>query len=145
MTDTQRLKFSGHCLCGSVSFNCIAEPEFPHCCHCDDCRRAGGGVYGCFVYVSAESLQVTGEMHSYRHKNDQGSTMTKYFCPSCGSHMIGSNSRKPERRSVWVGVIDDASWFKPEAYLYESKILFHTPVNPTAETFEKMPGARIVS
>ena len=67
MTDTEISKFSGHCLCGSVSFECSAEPEFPHCCHCDDCRRASGGVYGSFVYVSAKALQVTGEMRSYEH------------------------------------------------------------------------------
>ena len=86
-----------------------------------------------------KTLQVTGEMRSYEHQSDQGSTMTKYFCPSCGSHMIGSNSRKPERRSVWVGVIDDASWFKPQAYLYASKKLPHTPVDPEVEAFDKMP------
>ena len=97
------------------------------------------GFYGSFVYVSAQDLQVTGEMRSYEHQSDQGSTMTKYFCPSCGSHMIGSNSRKPERRSVWVGVIDDASWFRPQAYLYASKKLPHTPVDPEVETFDKMP------
>ena len=140
MTDTETSNFSGHCLCGSVSFDCSAEPELPHSCHCDDCRRAGGGVYGSFVYVSEDSLQVTGEMRSYEHQSGRGSTMTKYFCPSCGSHMIGSNSRKPGRRSVWVGVIDDASWFKPQAYFYTSKQLPHTPVDPETETFDKMPG-----
>jgi len=139
MPDTATSNFSGHCLCGSVNFECSAEPEFPHSCHCDDCRRATGWFYGSFVYVSVQDLQVTGEMRSYEHQSDQGSTMTKYFCPSCGSHMIGSNSRKPERRSVWVGVINDASWFRPQAYLYASKKLLHTPVDPQVETFEKMP------
>ena len=138
MMDTETSKFSGHCLCGLVRFECNAKPEFQVCCHCDDCRRASGRVYGSFVYVSTEALQVTGEMRSYEHQNDQSSTMTKYFCPSCGSHMIGSNSRKPERRLVWVGVIDDASWFKPQAYLYARKKLPHTPVDPGVTTFDKM-------
>jgi hypothetical protein len=138
MTDTETSKFSGHCLCGSVSFEFSAEPEFPHCCHCDDCRRASGSVYGSFVYVSAEALQVTGEMRSYAHQNDQSSTMTKYFCPSCGSHIIGTNSKTPERRAVWVGVINDASWFKPEVYFYASRKLPHAPVDPEVETFDKM-------
>jgi hypothetical protein len=53
--------------------------------------------------------------------------------------MIGSNSAKPERRSVWVGVIDDTSWFEPEAYFYTNKKLPHTPVDPETETFDKMP------
>ena len=74
MTDTETSNFSGHCLCGSVSFEFSAEPEFPHCCHCDDCRRAGGSVYGAFVYVSAEALQVTGEMRSYEHQRSEEHT-----------------------------------------------------------------------
>jgi len=139
MTGNELTKFSGRCLCGLVRFECGAEPEFQACCHCDDCRHAGGGVYGSFVFVSGEALQITGEMRSYDYQSDKGSTMTKYFCPSCGSHVIGSNSRQPDRRSVWVGVIDDASWFKPEAYFYASKELPHTPVDPQAESFDKMP------
>ena len=138
MTGNELTKFSGRCLCGLVRFECGAEPEFQACCHCDDCRHAGGGVYGSFVFVSGEALQITGEMRSYEHKSDRGNTMTKHFCPTCGSHMFGSNSKTPERRAVWAGVVDDASWFKPQAYVYASKKLPHTPVNPEVETFDKM-------
>ncbi len=138
MTGNELTKFSGRCLCGLVRFECGTEPEFQACCHCDDCRHAGGGVYGSFVFVSGEALKITGEMRSYEHESDRGNTMTKHFCPTCGSHMFGSNSKTPERRAVWVGVIDDASWFKPQAYVYASKKLPHTPVNPEVETFDKM-------
>ena len=138
MTGNELTKFSGRCLCGLVRFEYGAEPEFQACCHCDDCRHAGGGVYGSFVFVSGEALQITGEMRSYVHESDRGNTMTKHFCPTCGSHMFGSNSKTPERCAVWVGVIDDARWFKPQAYVYASKKLPHTPVNPEVETFDKM-------
>ena len=138
MTGNELTKFSGRCLCGLVRFECGAEPEFQACCHCDDCRHAGGGVYGSFVFVSGEALQITGEMRSYEHESDRGNIMTKHFCPTCGSHMFGSNSKTPERRAVWVGVIDDTSWFKPQAYVYARKKLPHTPVNPEVETFDKM-------
>ena len=138
MTGNELTKFSGRCLCDLVRFECGAEPEFQACCHCDDCRHAGGGVYGSFVFMSEEALQITGEMGSYEHESDRGNTMTKHFCPTCGSHMFGSNSKTPERRAVWVGVIDDASWFKPQAYVYARKKLPHTPVNPEVETFDKM-------
>ena len=138
MTGNELTKFSGRCLCGLVRFECGAEPEFQACCHCDDCRHAGGGVYGSFVFVSDEALQITGEMRPYEHESDRGNTMTKHFCPTCGSHMFGSNSKTPERCAVWVGVIDDARWFKPQAYVYASKKLPHTPVNPEVETFDKM-------
>ena len=37
-----------------------------------------------------------------------------------------------------VGVIDDASWFRPDAYVYASKKLPHTPVDPETTAYEKM-------
>jgi hypothetical protein len=52
--------------------------------------------------------------------------------------MFGSNNKTPKRRGVFVGVIDDASWFKPQAYVYTSKKLPHTPVDPEVETFDEM-------
>ena len=50
------LNISGRCLCGSVSFECSAEPIFQGCCHCDDCRRSGGSLYASFVFVPTETL-----------------------------------------------------------------------------------------
>ena len=73
-----------------------------------------------------------------QHKSDRGATMTKEFCPSWGSQMFASGSYSPDRRGIRVGVIDDASWFKPDAYVYASKKLPHTPVDPEITAYEKM-------
>jgi len=51
------------------------------------------------------------------------------------------NSHFPERRGIRVGIIDDASWFKPDAYLYNCKKLPHTPVDPEITAYERSrPG-----
>ena len=131
------LNISGRCLCGSVRFNCCAEPIFQGSCHCDDCRRSSGSLYGSFVFVLAETVTITGQTHSYQHKSDRGSTMTKEFCPTCGSQMFSLNTHFPERRGIRVGIIDDASWFKPNAYLYDCKKLPHTPVHPEITTYDR--------
>ncbi len=135
------LNISGRCLCGSVSFECSAEPMFQGCCHCDDCRRSGGSLYASFVFVPAETLLVTGQTSSYQHQSDRGTTMTKEFCPTCGSQMFSSGSHSPDRRGIRVGVIDDASWFKPDAYVYASKKLPHTPIDSEITAYEKMRTA----
>ncbi len=117
-------KFSGRCLCGSVKFECSAEPVF----------------YGSYAFVPTEALKVAGIVHSYKHQGGSGSTMTKDFCPTCGSPMFGSNSSKPDRRGIRVGVIDDANWFKPQAYVFTSKKLTNTPLDPEVKSFDMMPG-----
>ena len=131
------LNITGHCLCGSVSFECSAEPIFQGSCHCDDCRRSSGSLYGSFVFVLVETVTISGQTHSYQHKSDRGSTMTKEFCPTCGSQMFSLNTHFPERRGIRVGIIDDASWFKPDAYLYTCRKLPHTPVDPEIIAYEK--------
>ena len=92
-------EFSGRCLCGAVEYACASEPMFQANCHCDDCRRSGGGVYASFVFVSENMLTVnSGELHSFSHETDRGNTATKYFCPKCGSQLFTRNSANSGRR-----------------------------------------------
>lgn len=133
--------FTAHCLCGDIAIESTADPVFQANCHCDDCRRAGGGVYASYAFVPDEALSVSkGTPATFEHKSDRGSTMTKYFCPRCGSQLMGANSAFPGRRAVRVGVIDDAAWFKPMANVYVSRKLPSTLIDPEAKAFDKMPG-----
>ncbi len=133
--------FTARCLCGDIELKSTSDPTFQANCHCDDCRRAGGSAYASLVFVPTEALTVTkGEPASYQHQSDRGSTMTKYFCPNCGSQLFGFGSANPGRRSVRVGVIDDASWFKPTANVYVSRKLPSTPLNEDAKAFDQLPG-----
>ncbi len=133
--------FSARCLCGDIELVSTSDAIMQANCHCDDCRRAGGSAYASLVFVPKEALTVTkGEPASYQHKSDRGSTMTKYFCPQCGSQLFGSNGAHPARRNVRVGVIEDAGWFKPVANVYVSRKLPSTMLSEDAKAFDKMPG-----
>ena len=86
-----------------------------------------------------DNLTVDGELSSYTHTADSGATMTKMFCPSCGSQMIGKNSNNEGRAGVRVGVIDDPKWFNPQVSVYTSRKLPSTEIGDV-KTFDKMPG-----
>ena len=133
-------QFSGHCLCGAVQFQCSAEPMFQANCHCDDCRRSGGGVYASLAFVDASALAISGKTHTHQHLSDTGNTITKHFCPSCGSQVYTENTKTPNRRGVRVGLIEDASWFEPKANVYASRRLPSTPIDPKVKAFDKMRG-----
>ena len=134
-------QFSGRCLCGAVEYACASEPMFQANCHCDDCRRSGGGVYASFVFVSESALTVnSGELHSFSHETDRGNTATKYFCPRCGSQVFTRNSANPGRQGSRVGTITNASWFQPSANVYAGRRLPSTPIDNDIKAFEKMPG-----
>ena len=134
-------QFSGRCLCGAVEYACASEPMFQANCHCDDCRRSGGGVYASFVFVSESALTVnSGELHSFSHETDRGNTATKYFCPKCGSQLFTRNSANPGRRGIRVGTMTDASGLQPSANVYAGRRLPSTPIDNDIKAFEKMPG-----
>jgi hypothetical protein len=110
-------------------------------CHCDDCRRSGGGVYASFVFVSENMLTVnSGELHSFSHETDRGNTATKSFCPKCGSQLFTRNSANSGRRGIRVGTITDASWFQPSANVYAGRRLPSTPIDDEIKAFDEMPG-----
>ena len=134
-------EFSGRCLCGAVEYACESEPMFQANCHCNDCRRSGGGVYASFVFISETALKVnSGELHSFSHETDRGNTATKYFCPKCGSQLFARNSANSGRRGIRVGTITDASWFKPRANVYAGRRLPSTPIDDEIKAFDEMPG-----
>ena len=132
--------FKGQCHCGAVSFESSSEPTFQANCHCDDCRRLGGGVYSSYAFVPADALSIAGETQSYEHKSDRGNTLTKMFCGRCGTQLFTGNSAFPERRGVRVGAIDDARWFQPQANVYCSRKVPSTPLDGSVKAFDKMPN-----
>ena len=107
-------------------------------CHCDDCRRSGGSVYASFAFVDETNLKISGDTKTYESLSDAGNTMTRHFCPTCGSHVYHSNSKAPSRLGIRVGLIESADWFQPQANVYVSRRLPSTPIDPDITAFEKM-------
>ena len=111
--------FSGGCLCGAIRYEVTGEPVRMAICHCDDCRKATGAAFTTNIFVNEADLRITqGMPKQYRHPTDSGSTMTKEFCPDCGSQLFGYSSRSSGIKHVKVGTIDDASFVKPQLEVY---------------------------
>ena len=109
-------EFAGGCLCGAVRYAVSGEPVRIAQCHCDDCRRATGSTFATNVFVRKEDLTILqGTTKSYSHAADSGNTMTKEFCPECGSQLFGWSSGGAGVRSVKVGSIDDAGFVQPQS------------------------------
>ena len=131
--------FSGKCLCGNVSYQCHSEPKAIFNCHCEDCRRATGSVFGTNLFVSESEVEISGEVSSYSHISDSGSTMTKRFCPNCGSLLVGSNSAKPNVVSIRAGTVDQLALIKPQINLFMDKKVPSTSIDENLKQASRMP------
>ena len=131
--------FSGKCLCGNVSYQCHSEPKAVFNCHCEDCRRATGSVFGTNLFVPEAKVEISGAVSSYSHISDSGSTMTKRFCSNCGSLLFGSNSAKPNVVSIRAGTVDQLALIKPQINLFMDKKVPSTSIDENLEQASRMP------
>ena len=109
------IEFSGHCLCGGVTFQgeVVAEDAVAMHCHCKDCQRATGSGFATVVAVPKSNLHVTGNYATFRVNGNSGGAVDREFCPKCGSPLFTRAELSPEQRFIKAGVLDDSSWVKP--------------------------------
>ena len=134
--------FSGRCLCGSVRYKVSSDPSFVLNCHCEDCRRSIGSVYGTNVFVDEDKVQITGEVSLYVHTADSGNEMTKRFCPNCGTLLFGNSSGRQNSVSIRAGTIDQFDLIKPQMNVFVAKKIESTPINDSLPRSEGMPTDR---
>lgn len=97
--------YEGSCLCGSIQFQLNGGISAPIYCHCSRCRKATGSAYATNGFVNKSDLTVTdvaGTMTYYESSEGK----RKYFCSKCGTPIYSSNSMKPDKLRIRLGVID---------------------------------------
>ena len=131
---------SGKCLCGKVSYKCHAEPLTIFNCHCEDCRRATGSVFGTNLFVPEDKVEIIGEVTSYSHTSDSGSKMTKIFCPNCGSLLFGKNSAKINVLSIRAGSVNQIDKIKPAVNVFMDSKVPSTSIDENLKQAPRMPS-----
>ena len=132
--------FSGKCLCGKINYKCDAEPKAIFNCHCEDCRRATGSVFGTNLFVPEDKVEIFGKVSSYSHTSDSGSTMTKRFCPNCGSLLFGKNSAKINVLSIRAGTVDQLDLIKPVVNVFMDSKIPSTSIDENLKQAPRMPS-----
>lgn len=70
------MSVSCRCFCGKTTFSVEGEPAMQLCCHCDDCRRWGGGAFQAAKLFPADKVKLAD-----------------------GAKTIGTNSKTQDRKS----------------------------------------------
>ena len=131
--------FTGKCLCGAVSYSSAEDPIVAINCHCEDCRRSTGAVFGTNVMVPEDKVKISGEIKRYQHTADSGNTMTKMFCPACGSLVAGTSSGRQNVLSIRAGSIDDLNQIDPSINVFLDNRVPTTMINEDLTCWARMP------
>jgi hypothetical protein len=112
-------EFTGRCLCGAVHFNVTAAPVVVAQCHCDECRRLSGTGHSIGAMFPRAAVQIEGDFAEYSYQGALGATVTKGFCPRCGSPIFGRNTRAPDHITLPLGAFDDAVDLSVQVVIFE--------------------------
>jgi hypothetical protein len=98
--------YAAGCLCGAVRLETSSEPLRVGICHCLDCRKNSGSIFGIYAIFAADAVTITGTTSEYRGRN---------FCPTCGSTVFG---RSGDEIDVAVGAFDEPNQVVPTYELW---------------------------
>src|ERR1043166_5130398 len=101
-----REEFCGGCLCGDVRLLASGRPYRVGICHCLDCRKHHGALFGAYAIFPEDAVRIAGETYHYRGR---------HFCPRCGSSVF---SRSGDEIEVHLGALDEIDRFMPTYELW---------------------------
>ncbi|MFT4713736.1 MAG: hypothetical protein ACJAXW_002690 [Candidatus Azotimanducaceae bacterium] len=113
MTEVEISVHTGHCLCGSVAYSVSGDPVIVAHCHCDDCQRLTGAGHSTGAMYPSSQLSILGVTAEYKLTSDNGNQVTRVFCPSCGSPILGKNTGMEGFVTLSLGTMDDSNSFEP--------------------------------
>ncbi|MCA1748858.1 MAG: GFA family protein [Sphingomonadales bacterium] len=127
----------GRCLCGAVTVR-IAPPE-PHveACHCDMCRRWGGGPFLSLKLVTDPLF--TGEEQIARYASSDWAE--RGFCKTCGTHLFYFFKPK-QGYSFTAGLFEGTGSF---AFVEEIFVDEKPPYYDFAGERERLTGAELLA
>jgi hypothetical protein len=132
------MTIEGGCLCGAVRYKSSEAPVRQTVCHCRDCQRSGGSVFHVGVWFPRSGFTITkGKLRKYESRADSRRSISRAFCPVCGSGVTIELELRPEHIAVKAGTLDDPSLVRPAFEIYaRSKLPWLTIQG--VQTFEAM-------
>ena len=99
-------------------------------CHCLECQKRTGNVFGTQARFPRTSVTIEGRAAQWTRAGDSGQSATFNFCPVCASTVYWE---APGFGAVAVGAFADPSFPPPRVSVYEERL------HPWALTAAQLP------
>ncbi|MGF1756285.1 GFA family protein [Vibrio makurazakiensis] len=109
------------CRCGEVSLVCKGEPSRTAVCHCFECQKRTGSVFGVQARFSADQVTLNGTTTTFSRIGDAGNEVSYQFCPNCGTTMLLQLSNATEFLVVPLGLFKERDFPTPSFSIYEER------------------------
>jgi hypothetical protein len=109
------------CSCGRLSVTVTGAPVRVSMCHCLECQKRTGSLFGAQARWPRESVVLAGEPTVWRRIGDDGGAMDFHFCPVCGSTVWYIAVDQPDIIAVATGGFADPDFPMPDYSVYEDR------------------------
>lgn len=97
--------YHASCLCGTVKIEIYGPITDIIHCHCSLCRKSTGSAYATNGFVDSQQFKiVTGRDHVNAYEFKPG--RKRHFCARCASPLFSSNTDKPRKLRLRLGLLD---------------------------------------
>ena len=93
------------CQCGQLRAVATDEPDFVVMCHCIECQRRTGAVFGTGAYYEKSRVRIEGASKLYTRDGQEGRKFRIHFCPNCGSSIYWDGDFRLTHYGIAVGGI----------------------------------------
>jgi len=112
---------TARCSCGNLSVEAEGEPAIVLACHCTECQRRTGSVFGVGAYYPKDKVKVTGASKGYTRPGGDGRKMHNRFCPECGTNLYWESEMVAGLVGVAVGGFTDPAYPAPVRSVWEEQ------------------------
>ncbi|WP_287459445.1 GFA family protein [Sphingomonas sp.] len=115
-------KRTAACSCGQLHLACNGEPVRISICHCLECQKRTGSIFGAQARYPREQVTIEGDSSQWTRRGDSGESATLHFCPTCGATVYWEPNAMPGFVSVAVGAFADPAFPPPYVSVYEERV-----------------------
>lgn len=109
------LPASGRCLCGEVTYECTAEPNWTAYCHCQSCRLNTASPATAYFGMANGQWHWTGKVPSVFVSRPD---VRRYFCSTCGTPVAYESDRYPDEIHFYTAALADSAGFEPRGHVH---------------------------
>ena len=96
------MNVDGRCLCGSVTYEAVIDPERVAICHCTDCQIHSGAAFGWVAGIQGDTFRLlSGTLKTFSKVAESGRVRVLSFCPECGTRI---HARTPDDADAFFGL-----------------------------------------
>ena len=114
------MKNLASCCCGQLTLTYDGEITKTSMCHCYQCQKRTGSVFGVQTRVETKRISTQGESTIFKRKGEEG-VVTFNFCPKCGSTVFYELDGMPGSTIVPVGAFANPQLPSPTFSVYKAR------------------------